>query len=136
MFKFVYPSVLGRQEFVISVENLRDSEDYVKELIGELTKVMSHESTDLEFSDPVLARAEMNNPDWQPFTCATNKIATKIDTCTNTTNFSEQDHYQNPAPKYNMKITNPTITRCTSNNNVYTKYTTKEPISSTYRETH
>jgi hypothetical protein len=50
MFDFVFPSILGKREFVINLDNYGDAESYLDKIHGELAQVMSAESIKLELS--------------------------------------------------------------------------------------
>jgi hypothetical protein len=79
MFDYVYPTVLGKREFMISVDNLGDSERYLKNVIGELAKLMCPSSIELEFSCPATVHQQMEKQSWKPFGRAHAIVGTKIE---------------------------------------------------------
>jgi hypothetical protein len=68
MFDYVYPTILGKRELIISIENLGDSESYAANLKGELGRLMEPNEIIKEF----VSMSEVNKltllPPWQPFT--------------------------------------------------------------------
>jgi hypothetical protein len=67
MFDYVYPSVLGKREFIISDDNFGDVENYLALLIGELSREMTYDAIMSEFSDPDYAVNQSQRNKWKPF---------------------------------------------------------------------
>jgi hypothetical protein len=70
MFDYVYPAVLGKREFIISVDTYGDVESFLSVIQGELARIMDPTSIQKEFQSPFTAISQMNEPDWTPFTRA------------------------------------------------------------------
>jgi hypothetical protein len=67
MFDYVYPSVLGKREFIISEDNFGDIENYLALLIGELSREMTDDAIIAEFSNPEYAVNQAKRNKWKPF---------------------------------------------------------------------
>jgi hypothetical protein len=73
LFEYVYPTILGTREFLVTVENYGDAKEYTNLIFTELSRNMTTKSINLEFQNP--------NPDiithyqpWKPFFKANNII--------------------------------------------------------------
>jgi hypothetical protein len=80
MFEFVYPSILGKREFIVFIDNFGDSETYLKYVIGEFAKLMPHSSLELEFSCSDTVKFQMTKQDWKPFGRAHSIVGIMTDT--------------------------------------------------------
>jgi hypothetical protein len=67
MFDYVYPSCMGKREFIISNDNFGDIENYLALLIGELAREMSIDSIIAEFCDSEYAISQSKRGKWKPF---------------------------------------------------------------------
>jgi hypothetical protein len=113
MFDYVYPSILGKREFMISEDNYGDVENYLTNLFGELAQHMSIQAINNEFEDPINAVKASHNKSWKPFARAAKLKETIVEKTTKTTNFSkwsrvhkESDHYYNQDMNNNTNSTN------------------------------
>jgi hypothetical protein len=59
MFEFVYPTIMGKREFMVSNENYGDAEDLLKVIKGELARQMTFEAIQQEFDDEIDIDKEM-----------------------------------------------------------------------------
>jgi hypothetical protein len=67
MFNYVYPSVLGKREFIISEDNFGDMENYLALSIGEVSREMTYDAIISKFSDPEYAVNQSKRNKWKPF---------------------------------------------------------------------
>jgi hypothetical protein len=131
MFEYVYPTILGTKEFIVSTISSGDTEAYLKMLVGELARDMSIDAINEEFADPMYARQQANNAKWKAFSKACMIADTAVENQFNnnknfknhnhnkrTRTFKEKDHYYSNGNTSNSTHTT-TYTPVTPNGGTY-----------------
>jgi hypothetical protein len=66
-FDCVYPSIMGKREFVISTDNCGDTESLLEVIKGELARTMNRLSIKLEFKNPLEVLQQSKMDKWEAF---------------------------------------------------------------------
>jgi hypothetical protein len=137
MFEFVYPTRMGKREFIVSNENYGDAEDLLRVIKGELARQMSFGAIQQEFDKEINIDKEMKRQTWTPFTRAANIIPSVLyEHNTNVNNnkrlrTNEKEHQQQHYPYHlHHNIVSPKA-QTKSGQYTYSQATTGDTLVST-----
>jgi hypothetical protein len=107
-FDYVFPTILGKREFVVSTDNCGDTKSFLEAIKGEMARYMNILSIKLEFQNPFEALQESKMTKWELFDVATENVnKTKDQSSFNKRPrvYEETEHYNNTPPPIEYKPT-------------------------------
>jgi hypothetical protein len=117
MFDHVYPTILGKREFIILVDEYGDIENYLEVVTGELAREMTPVNRACEFLDLVTVENVMDGPKWKPFHQKVDIVKTVQEYNGKSKNFNKWSRIYNANKHYYQHNTTVQATTITPTNN-------------------